>query len=281
MFIRMLVLLAAVFGLALTTSCSADFLRKSDIAGSLELQAKFTTYRLEIGGRTIELDLVGIIHVADQRLYDEAKKVLSGVDVEFFEGLAPTGFYGLPFVDDPDFSAPEVMVRQTRLRLYSLAKFAKDFFEKTGRHPVSMQELLGKPGEENRYTISIAEALDSWGNPFVLTRDDQVRGPTFVSLGADGKLGGTGFDADLSSQLDDLVPKTDSDLMLAALGSSYDNLARVAHLSRQPKGFGCGERRFRGCFFLFRFYKSQAILAFCMARVIAITSNGRLLVWDL
>jgi hypothetical protein len=82
----------------------------------------------------------------------------------------------------------------TSLRLSSLAQGVQLSALRTGDLPGSMAALQAAMGVD-------AWPTDAWGRPVhVLSTPDAV---ALVSLGADGELGGTGADADLS----ELVPR--------------------------------------------------------------------------
>jgi general secretion pathway protein G len=77
------------------------------------------------------------------------------------------------------------------------------FNSHVGRLPKSLIELVEKPSgvtnwQEGGYLKGKAVPKDPWGNEYVL----KVTGRRFevISLGADGKEGGTDVDADLSSE---------------------------------------------------------------------------------
>jgi general secretion pathway protein G len=77
------------------------------------------------------------------------------------------------------------------------------FHAHVGRLPNSLVELVEKPAgvtgwQEGGYLKGSAVPKDPWGNDFVY----KLTGRKFeiISYGADGKEGGTGVDADLSSE---------------------------------------------------------------------------------
>ena len=87
-------------------------------------------------------------------------------------------------------------------QLAQLEDAVVSFQSQCGRLPRSLSELVEKPAgldnwPEGGYLKKKSVPKDPWGNDYVYT----LRGRSFgiVSLGADGKEGGTGPDSDLSS----------------------------------------------------------------------------------
>ena len=78
-----------------------------------------------------------------------------------------------------------------------------EFQAHCNRLPNALDELVNKPGDcpnwlEGGYLKGKTVPKDPWGRDYVY----KVQGSSFeiISLGADGKEGGTGVDADISSQ---------------------------------------------------------------------------------
>jgi general secretion pathway protein G len=94
-------------------------------------------------------------------------------------------------------------VSAARSQIAQLEGAVISFQAHTGRLPKSLVELVEKPAgvsnwQEGGYLKGKTVAKDPWGNDYVY----KVTGRRFeiVSLGADGKEGGTGVEADLSSE---------------------------------------------------------------------------------
>ncbi len=88
-------------------------------------------------------------------------------------------------------------------RAAQLARSVELFGRFSGRPPSSLEDLLKRPDglapevlyPEGAYVLGGVLPRDAWGRPFDLLQQDQ--GTEIVSLGADGKLGGQGDDADI------------------------------------------------------------------------------------
>ena len=105
--------------------------------------------------------------------------------------------------NDAKVSEAKVQIRdfETALKLYKLDN---------GFYPTSDQGLealinapTGDPAPKNYRQGGYMEqkkiALDPWGNPYVYICPGQHGDYDLSSLGADGKPGGTGYDADIDS----------------------------------------------------------------------------------
>jgi general secretion pathway protein G len=95
-----------------------------------------------------------------------------------------------------------------RMTLQILHEAVKMFKFDTGRYPTQEEGLQAWVWEPNNienwpaggYLYSNYVPLDSWHNPYIYIRDPNSGKPfEILSYGADGKPGGKGYDADLSS----------------------------------------------------------------------------------
>ncbi len=97
----------------------------------------------------------------------------------------------------------QAKVSAAKSQIAQIEGAAISFHAHTGRLPKSLTELVEKPAgvsnwQEGGYLKGNAVPKDPWGNEFVykvIGRRCEV-----LSLGADGKEGGTGVEADLSSE---------------------------------------------------------------------------------
>ncbi len=210
-----------------------EFLRRIEKSETIEVQAKFARYHIS-APFSVDLLLVGMIHVGQQSFYDRAEEVLTGTDVELFEGVAPIGFYGPPFINDPDFISDDARVRLSKLRLYTLRKILKANETKYDSPPHTLEQLLASRPPNERSFLPMGDAVDGWGNPFQLIREFESGSIDIKSLGSDGQLGGIGFAKDIGLT-EALRPKVDSDELLSALGSAYQSLAKQGQLALQPR----------------------------------------------
>jgi general secretion pathway protein G len=85
---------------------------------------------------------------------------------------------------------------------------AVDYYQMdVGTFPTSEQGLkalwtapAGEAGWNGPYVRREKQLIDPWGNSFVYKLPGKTRPYEIVTLGADGKVGGTGDDADISSE---------------------------------------------------------------------------------
>jgi general secretion pathway protein G len=97
----------------------------------------------------------------------------------------------------------QAKVAAAKSQLAQLEGAVISFHSHVGRLPKSLLELVEKPSgaanwQEDGYLKGKSVPKDPWGNEYVF----KVTGRRFeiISLGADGKEGGTGVDADLSNE---------------------------------------------------------------------------------
>lgn len=186
--------------------------------------------------------LVGVVHIAEQQYYDALADILKKSDLEIFEGCAPIGFYGPPFINDPDFLYPEARVRSTRQRLFTLSRAIDHYRDRSGFLPEKLADIL--PEKDDRYFVFPDEMLDAWGRPFHY-HVTHAANDTYelLSLGEDGKTGGISFDRDLSTA-DVIVPTFDSDRLVAGLREGYRNGAKKMELTNQPRSLSAMGSKF-------------------------------------
>jgi general secretion pathway protein G len=101
-------------------------------------------------------------------------------------------------------------VKATRIQIENLANAIDTFHLDVGRYPTQqegLQTLVANPADKpinnwrGPYLKKLKVPTDEWGNPFLYTVPSKRPGVPYelVSLGADGKPGGTGDDTDLGS----------------------------------------------------------------------------------
>ena len=105
--------------------------------------------------------------------------------------------------NDAKVSEAKVQIRdfETALKLY---KLDNGFYPTTDQ---GLEALINAPAtdpmpksyRQGGYMEQKKVPLDSWGNPFVYICPGQHGSYDLSSLGADGKPGGTGYDADIDS----------------------------------------------------------------------------------
>lgn len=96
--------------------------------------------------------------------------------------------------------ADEAKVEATRTQMQNVAQALKMYRLQNGRYPDSSAGLnvLANPDKGGkRYMDSVPK--DAWGNTFVYLSPGVHGDFDILSYGADGKSGGSGFDADLGN----------------------------------------------------------------------------------
>lgn len=96
----------------------------------------------------------------------------------------------------------QAKVAAAKAQLSQIEGAVIEFQANCNRMPTSLDELVNKPGDcpnwqDGGYLKGKKVPKDPWGHDYTFKADG--RNIEIVSLGADGKEGGTGVDADLSS----------------------------------------------------------------------------------
>ena len=91
------------------------------------------------------------------------------------------------------FASDDARVTATKMQINELAKPLNEYKGKHGSYPDSLNDLI---------TANILKEIpkDAWGNDFVYIKDGTYNGKgkyDLLSLGADKKQDGTGYDADI------------------------------------------------------------------------------------
>ncbi len=97
----------------------------------------------------------------------------------------------------------EAKVAAAKSQISQIESAIVSFYAHVGRMPKELRELIEKPSgaiswQEGGYVKGKTAPKDPWGNDFRYAT--QGRRFTLTSLGADGKEGGSGLDADLSNE---------------------------------------------------------------------------------
>lgn len=178
----------------------APFIRIIDADdGTIQLQLAVRTFNPPPaidGQRGPTVYLAGAVHVADAPFYDDLQKFLDSRDVVLFEGVKPPGAgRGEALATNDD------RVRLSEQRLRFLAASSSMYRREHGEPPATVDELAA--GMDRRLG-GLIEACrdDGWGHPIEVAPlpeavSKRAPGVDLVSLGADGRPGGDGPDADL------------------------------------------------------------------------------------
>lgn len=100
------------------------------------------------------------------------------------------------FIDRAD----EAKIEATKAQMGNIAQALKMYRLQNGRYPDSssgLNALAGKDKGGKRYMDTVPK--DAWGNDFVYLSPGVHGDFDILSYGADGKSGGTGFDADIGN----------------------------------------------------------------------------------
>ncbi|MEM8834582.1 MAG: type II secretion system protein GspG [Planctomycetota bacterium] len=173
------------------------------------------------------VSLAGAIHIADRRYYRALQEYLDAHDLVLYEGVGPSGVEH----DTDEVSRDSELQRRTKNRLRLIGVLAGHFREYEGREAESLDELLGHYADDprfGRWTDRLAD--DAWGNDWIIEEGDGGH-RSLVSLGADGKPGGRGFDKDL--RLADQPPITQDEIDALEPDGIQAKLARTLRLSFQ------------------------------------------------
>lgn len=161
--------------------------------------------------------LVSAIHIGDWAYYDRIQSLLDEVPVVLWEGVGGEFLT----VDDP---AMRKNADALRVRTLRRVRFIDTVSRLSGGgQPGSMKELRESVPPSMRPLID-RSSNDAWGRPVTIVQDgDQW---AVVSLGADGKPGGEGLDADVYSDTHTSPPepRTDGGLQVelaSALGLTF------------------------------------------------------------
>lgn len=96
-------------------------------------------------------------------------------------------------------------IKATQAQIAALAKALDVYRLNTGHYPaedLGLQALSVAPANEPKWQgpyLDKEVPLDSWGNPYIYRIPGERREYDLISLGKDGRLGGTGENADITN----------------------------------------------------------------------------------
>ena len=94
-------------------------------------------------------------------------------------------------------------VNLAKAQVQTMAEKIQQFDMDTGNLPASLDDLVTQPGNATGWLgpyAKAAELNDPWNNPFQYTVPGDGQAFDLISLGKDGKPGGTSVDADIKYQ---------------------------------------------------------------------------------
>jgi len=162
-----------------------------------------TTLRLDIAVRAFSpregsgpsILMAGAIHIADPDFYRLLIDLLSSQDLVLYEGVKPRGTIAADALDDAG------RVRKTESGIRFVAIMLERFRQPDGDYVPSLDALAQAVEQQSTTQAKWLRSsfTDAWGHPLDYERRSGMR-PGFMlrSLGADGKEGGAGTDADLN-----------------------------------------------------------------------------------
>ncbi len=200
MLLPLLLLLPSLQDPSSTASTPAPFVRliEQESGLRLEMAVRRYHYRREEGPETL-VSLVAAMHVGSKEYYSALQELLDSQDLVLFERVVDT---------DPAAALPQVTeaerarVAATYRRLTTLAGFLALHAEEKG-DPARLAAAIEDPFLARRVHTALA---DGWGRPFRVEWALPPSQSVVRSLGADGKAGGEGLDADLELTLAEAPP---------------------------------------------------------------------------
>ncbi len=102
---------------------------------------------------------------------------------------------------------PQARINATKANIKSFQTAVETFYLDHGKYPERLEDLVNMPSyvnpkkwQEGGYLTQAVIPKDSWGNDFIYLKPGKNNQPfEIISLGADGKEGGEGENADISS----------------------------------------------------------------------------------
>ncbi len=150
------------------------------------------------------ITLVGVAHIGTADYYKGLQAILDAHDLVLYESVYPTGAAA------PGGSDAAARVASTRASMLWLRDLVDATWRADGAVPTIDRVAQHAGADDSRCPAWIkAASVDAWGQPLaIITLDD---GFSLVSLGADGRIGGSGEDADLRLLQRSRKPKADGD----------------------------------------------------------------------
>ncbi len=156
---------------------------------------------LEVAARTFEpidgigpkISLVGVSHIGESELYTGLQALLNKHEVVLYESVMPAGG------DGPSGSDDKLRHESTSNAMQFVAKAIARHHTVKGRYPTDKAELLEfARSNDPRLEDWLAKAtIDAWGKSLTYASPGDQQTFSLASLGADGKEGGEGSNADI------------------------------------------------------------------------------------
>jgi general secretion pathway protein G len=178
-----------------TPAAPPPYLRVVEEKGkAVELQIATRSYKPANGtGPTVAL--VGVAHIGDQAFYSNVQKLLESYDVVLYESVKPAGTGGA------GGKTAKERVASTHEAMQFIGSVIETHHLKRGHYPADTKSLIEfAAAQDPRIARFVNVALiDAWGRSmsYQLKMDESGGRYQLLSMGADGKPGGEGEDADL------------------------------------------------------------------------------------
>jgi len=166
-------------------------MRAAEVPGrSVSLEVAARTF---IGAAGPKVTLVAVAHVAEKQLYRQLQDLLDTHDVVLYESVMPAGARGAGGRTQAErVASTEAVMRLT-------AGVIEIHRKEQGRYPADLASLMAFAGRHDPRLAHwlTAAATDAWDRPVSYSVDEDGRLYELRSLGADGRPGGDGPQADL------------------------------------------------------------------------------------
>jgi len=142
-----------------------------------------------------DLWLIGVAHIAEASFYEEVSALLEEMDIVLYESVRPTG--SRPPAGETD----EERIESTVKSMEFVADLAKRSAEELGTMPTGLEDVIASAAViDSRLSIWVEDAsIGAWGRPYSMQVDDKENTLTLWCFGSDGKVGGEGSAADLTT----------------------------------------------------------------------------------
>ncbi|MHC4415497.1 MAG: type II secretion system protein GspG [Planctomycetota bacterium] len=193
------------------------------------------------GGSGPTVALVGVSHIGERQLYEAVQAFLDEHEVVLYESVKPAGAGGAGGKDDRE------RIETTRAAMRFVAGLVESHRRAVDRYPGGIDELARFATEQDpRLAEWLAVAMvDAWGGRVTYRVGAEGQQFTLLSLGADGRPGGEGADADLRVSRDDSVPPTGpgpaADNLQAELAKALGLEFQLDALSYDRPAFRCSD----------------------------------------
>lgn len=190
------------------------------------------------------ITLVGVAHIGDRAFYRDLQKLLNEYDVVLFESVKPPGTGGA------GGETPQQRIDSTRNAVRFVGGVLEACRERTQGYPHDLEALVKFAQDKDaRLAQWLQVALvDAWGRPlhYELTpaTQDQPARIELASLGADGRLGGEGENADIElgeSNPADPLPQLNDDNLQSQLADALGLEFQLEALDYSPANWRCSD----------------------------------------